>query len=339
MGIVLAVSDARRSTHLLCGDIHFRVGRSDDEAISCLASRQHGIVARGQLLDLGMGQRAIDHRLARGRLRRLHPGVYAVGHEAIPYPGRVVAAVMSVAPAAASHLTAAALWRITDPSAGAIHVTAAQSRRPRCRIIIHRAVLPAEDLEIVDGIPTTSVSRTLLDLSVTSQESFVRRLLKQAEFLNLTSAAELVRILGRYPRRRGRRVLARIVERYAASAGRTRSEFEDRFLEFCMQRGLPLPETNVALEIRGRRVEVDCVWESRKLIVELDGYHAHSSASAFHDDRARDRALIAAGWSPMRITWAQFHHEPDALEAELRDTLKLGPQTPVPRTSAERPTQ
>ena len=43
-----------------------------------------------------------------------------------------------------------------------------------------------------------------------------------------------------------------------------------------------------------------------------------TSALAFDDDRARDRALASANWTPLRATWSQLRYEPDQLAADLR---------------------
>jgi len=315
--------DARRSTPLLCGQIHVGEECADDEAVALLARRQHGIVARRQLRDLGLSGRTIEHRLAVGRLRRVHAGVYAVGHEAMPYPARVAAGVLSLLPnAAASHATAAAMWNLCDPAGGPIAVTARDSRRSRPGVRVHRARLPSTEVEVVDGVPVTSVPRTLLDLSGQVGLRRLRRLVKQAEFSRLTDRAALAEILERHPRRRGRRALARIVRGYVLGEGRTRSELEDRFLAFCAQRGLALPETNQMIDVGRGRLEVDCVWREARLIVELDGRAAHQTAAAFDEDRARDRALVAAGYSPMRVTWAHLHGEADTLEREIRNALE-----------------
>jgi hypothetical protein len=52
--------------------------RSIDAAISDLAARQHGVVARRQLRGLGLGDSSISHRAARGRLHAVHRGVFSV---------------------------------------------------------------------------------------------------------------------------------------------------------------------------------------------------------------------------------------------------------------------
>jgi len=317
----------RGSTHLLCGQLHVRRAGGDDEAIAELALLQHGIVSRRQLLEVGIGERSIDHRLGVGRLRRLHSGVYAVGHEANGRCGVALAAVLIAAPSAAvSHSTAVVLRDLGEAPALPVHVTATEARRRRRGIVVHRAVLPPEDVEIVDGIPVTSVARTLLDMSGVGDGGRLRRLVKRAEFEGLVDGDALAEILERYPRRRGRRALARIVEGHVVGAGRTRSELEDRFLAFCADRGLPMPETNVVVELPGGTIEVDCLWRKAGLVVELDGRRAHATEIAFEADRARDRSLIAAGLVPMRVTWAHLHRDPDTLERELRDALDTRPR-------------
>ncbi len=326
---VPAMPDPRGFTHLLCGLTHVRdPGVSDDEAIGALAARQHGVVGRPQLLELGIGRRSIEYRLRVGRLRRLYRGAraaYAVGHEALPLIARAAAAIIATGTgSAASHWTALALYELIERARPLIHVTSAHERRTRRGLFIHRATLPGEDLDLVDGVPVTTVARTCLDISAEGNDRALRTLIKRAEFRNLLDPSEIVDMLARYPRRRGRRTLARIAAGYALTAGPTMSPIEDDMIEFCGARGIPLPETNAPIRAGGRVRRVDCVWREARLAVELDGRDAHQRALAFEDDRERDRALTAAGWRPIRVTSAQLRHGADALEADLRRLLGLG---------------
>ncbi len=68
-------------------------------------------------------------------------------------------------------------------------------------------------------------------------------------------------------------------------------------------------------------MEADCVWRSSRVIVELDGRAVHGTAAAFERDRARDRALSAAGWRVVRVTWRQISEEARELAEDLSALL------------------
>ncbi len=79
-----------------------------DGRIGRLAGRQLGVVARAQLLALGVSARQVERRVAQGRLVAVHRGVYAVGHAHLTREGGWMAALLAAGPAAAlSHRTAA----------------------------------------------------------------------------------------------------------------------------------------------------------------------------------------------------------------------------------------
>lgn len=101
----------------------------------------------------------------------------------------------------------------------------------------------------------------------------------------------------------------------------TRSELDDRFLAFLDEGGLRAPLVNTMIEAARRRIEVDCVWPDRRLIVELDGHTTHATRRGYERDRGRDRALAVAGWRVVRITWRQLHEERETLVADLRALL------------------
>src|SRR6476660_6808251 len=104
----------------LCG---LRRTRRIEDAIAQLAEAQHGVVGRWQLVEVGLSERAVEHRVATGRLRPVARGVYAVGRGRISRRGKWAAAVLTSGPdAALSHRSAAALWGIRDPAAGAVDV-------------------------------------------------------------------------------------------------------------------------------------------------------------------------------------------------------------------------
>jgi Transcriptional regulator, AbiEi antitoxin len=155
--------------------------------VSELASRQWGVVARRQLLALGASTAVVDAWVRRGRLHRVHQGVYALGHTALRVEGRRLAAVLASGPdAVLSHRTAAAHWGLLRTDQTRIDVTAPRGRHGAPGIRLHRSrSLDAQDTTHHQGIPITTVTRTPLDLAATARPSELERALAQAERLHL----------------------------------------------------------------------------------------------------------------------------------------------------------
>jgi very-short-patch-repair endonuclease len=290
-----------------------------DRAIGALAEDQHGVVSRAQLLELGFDRGSITHRLKLGRLRQVHCGVYTIGHRLLTQDGRWMAAVLTYGPPAVlSHRAAAALWGMR---AGTwVEVTVPNGRRGKSGVQVHRAALPDDERTTHRGIPTTTVPRTLLDLTAVVTKRHLRGALREAEHLRLSDPLSLHDLIARYPRRPGLKAIKALLAEASVGARIIRSELEERFQDFLVRAGLPLPQTNVVIE----GYEVDCVWPNQRVIVELDGHASHSPTHAFELDRARDRRLEAAGWRVIRITWRQLEQEPDLVEADLRRLLLRG---------------
>jgi hypothetical protein len=232
-----------------------------DAAIARLAERQHGVVARHQILRLGIGRRAIGHRLECGRLHVLHRGVFAVGHRVLTREGGWMAAVLAIGPGAAlSHRSAAAMWGLRVAAGARTDVTVARKPRARAGIALHHAVLAPDEVTVVRGITVTTPPRTLLDLAGIVATRHLERAVNDAETLRLTDALSPEDLILRHPRSRGVPALRRILADGRVGATVTRSELEDRFLAFVDRADLPRPEVNTSLALADSWVEVDCLW-------------------------------------------------------------------------------
>jgi restriction endonuclease-like protein/putative AbiEi antitoxin of type IV toxin-antitoxin system len=283
-----------------------------------MAERQHGVIALRQLVALGFSRSAIRRRTAAGRLHRLHVGVYAVGHRRLSVNGRWMAAVLACGPTALlSHRDAAALHGLLGSSAHSIHVTAARRCWGRPGIKLHRSRLDPEDRTIVDGIPVTSVERTLLDLAEVVPRRLLERALEQAEQLRLLDVRAIDRVIDRAHGRHGIRGLRAALGAYRSTLHVTRSGLERRFLALCHEAGLPRPAVNVWLA----GMEVDVVWRDCRLAVELDTHAHHGTRAAFERDRARDAALQLAGYRVLRVTDRRLDAEPEAVMKTVRSLL------------------
>jgi predicted transcriptional regulator of viral defense system len=288
--------------------------RDLDEAIAGLARRQHGRIARRQLLALGLGSDAIKYRLARFRLHAVYRGVYAVGHDVPTREANWMAAVLAGGEdAVLAFRDAGALWGFRRHARAVIEVTTPRSQRPRRGIQFHRASLPSDEVTVHDRIPVTTVPRTLFDLATVLRPRQLERALNEAEALRLWDELSLLDLLRRYPRRAGSRAVRAVLEVRNAGAKVIRSDLELVFLEFLDRFGFPDPELNA--EVEG--FEVDAVWREQRVVVELDSRSFHMTVPAFETDRERDRKLQAAGWRTIRLTWRQLEHD----AAQLRDDL------------------
>jgi very-short-patch-repair endonuclease len=237
--------------------------------------------------------------------------------------GRWMAAVLASGPdALLSHWSAAALWGTRPNGRSRIDVTVAHRSRSSKQIHRHVSEVPEDERAIEEGIPTTSAHRTIFDLAAHEDLDGVVAMIKEAEYLNRWDRLSLPDLLERYPGKRGSRKVRLALERLEHDPpGRTRSKLEQRFAPFLRRHHLPLPRFNDWILLGSKRYQVDCHWPDFRQIVELDGWEGHGSKSAFQDDRARDRVLRVAGYSVIRLTWAQLASEPDAVAGDLRALL------------------
>ena len=283
-----------------------------DAAVMALAAGQHGIVTTAQLAAVGLGPRAIAHRVAHGRLVRVYRGVFQVGPLAAQH-GHEMAAVLATG-GVLSHHSAAKLWDILPHHDGDVHITViGEAPRPRPGLRVHRS--HSFNAAVKQGLPLTSPARTLIDLAPHLHQHELDRAAEQVQVLRLASRDEIVAQLGK---QRGVRALqAALFDEPAL----TRSEAERRLLHLVRAARLPRPETNAMVG----GYEVDMLWRRQRLIVEVDGYAFHSGRAAFERDRRRDAALQAEGYRVVRFTWRQITLEPHAVVARLA-TLLNAPQ-------------
>jgi hypothetical protein len=291
-----------------------------DVEISRLAERQHGVVSLPQLLFLGLSARAVRDRVATGRLIRIHRAVYAVGHGRLTKRGHWMAAVLAYGPSAKlSHRSASALQGIRPDNRPKTDVTVpSRSARSRPGIDVHvSTTLTEADVTTIDGIPCTTLARTLLDLAEVVDRQGLERAIDQAEVLRIFDLRAVEEVLSRANGRQGAAALRDVLTRYAGPT-LTETELEERFFALCREAGVPRPAVNVWITLDdGIAYKADFLWRAERLIVETDGWGSHGTRRAFEEDRRRDRRLSVAGWTVVRFTWRDVEREP----AEVAETL------------------
>jgi very-short-patch-repair endonuclease len=279
-----------------------------DAAIARLAANQHGVVTAAQLVNAGLSRGRISERASAGRLHPLHRGVYAVGHRRLSDEARWMAAVLACGEGAVlSHTSAAQLWGIrrrprrlseagADGEADDVHVTVPKTSgmRNRAGIVLHRCyTLIAGPHTRHDGIPVTTPARTLADLRPLLSPAQFTAALREAEFLRLPIAGQF-------------------------ESDGARTDLEQLMLAICRRHRLPRPEVNVKVD----QYEVDFLWRAERLIVEVDGWDAHRSRSAFEEDRVRDARLKLLGYEVVRFTWRRLSRDRSAVAKTIRALLR-----------------
>jgi hypothetical protein len=225
---------------------------------------------------------------------------------------RRLAAVLAVgALTAVSHRAAAemlGIWVSTPPTTE-ISTTRAHSPELEGVRVVHRL----EDLHerwitAVDGVPCTTVARTLVDLGAVLPENEVARCLDRAlgRCLVTVSAVEAARKAVARRGRRGAGVIRRVLEPHLACEP-VAGVFEARMARLISAQGLPpaVPEYEVWTEAGVFVARVDFAYPELRLAVEVDGFGPHSSLEVFRRDRRRQNALVSAGWTVLRFTWTE----------------------------------
>jgi hypothetical protein len=252
--------------------------------------------------------------VAEGRLHPLHRDVYAVGHPAIPYEGRLAAALFFAGNGATlSHGAAAWWWELVEEQPRNIDVSVPGRRRSTDGVRLHSR--RSFDRTWERRLPVTSVPQTLLDVAPTTSMNELRRLLAEVEYRWPRDLQPVQAIL-----RRGCPGSARLrsaLARRLPQLARCHSELERRFIFLCDARGLPLPEVNV----RYGGFTIDAMWRAQRVAVELDGLDGHRTPAQLESDHQRDLMLRTAGFVVLRYTWNQVTCQAEMVEADVRAAL------------------
>jgi hypothetical protein len=300
-----------------------------DRRVAAVAGGRRGVLTAGELRECGLTPTAIDTRVRRGWLHRLHRGVYSIGHGQPQWEGTLLAAVLACGPGALlSHYSAAEVWGFVDRLGRVPDVTvAARGYRARRGIQIHRsAPLRPEERRHHQALPLTAPARALLDLAATLDPPRTRMAVRRALGLQKVTLRQISRTLHSHKGRRGSKTLR---EAIAMGAAPTNSEKESDVLDLLLHLGFPRPDVNTPLLIAGRRVVPDLRWPAHRLILEIDSDAWHDNPLARADDRERQALLERHGETVRRIHWRDALFRPGKLTAALSSLTACADPTSV----------
>ncbi|MEA2348531.1 MAG: hypothetical protein QOG62_2318 [Thermoleophilaceae bacterium] len=260
----------------------------------------------------GLSDEQIKTRIARGSLQRMHRNVYRVGHSAPNREATLIAAVLACGEGSVlCGRSAAHLHQIIRGPVPKPEVLTLTERRV-AGITTHRSrTLIAADKTTAQGIPVTTVPRTLVDLAATLTAEQLARACHEAGVKHRTAPRQVEAVLKRRRRTPGAAPLRRILN---GDEPVLLSRLESAFIALLSETSLPLPTTNR----RAGSNRVDCRWPNHRLTVELDSFRFHNTRKSWEGDRVREREAHARGDAFRRYTWADVFDEPGRVAAEIK---------------------
>lgn len=309
---------------------------SSVRVIAAVAAAQDGVVARPQLLAAGLTRHEIQGHVSRGLLRPALRGIYVLGAGLLSHRQFLRCALLHAGPPAClAERSAAEQLELLRLRAGRAVVVAPASKVKRLLwtqielaetggfgvIIVRCSTTPVHWLP-VDGLPTTAVARTLVDLAGAQPARVVGWAWNEAEFRGILEVEDLTRELAGSPRA-GTRVVRRLLAAHrAVTTPTTRLIGRDElpFLKRIAAAALPAPAVNVPMQIAGQQYVADFYWPDHGLVVELDD-PGHLKPSARDRDVIRDAEFFNANLDVLRFLTTRVDAEPARCMSLLRGAL------------------
>lgn len=279
--------------------------------IARIAGRQHGNITWKQLRDTGVSKPGITRRVSNGLLHLEHATVYRVGHRAPSLTAKYMAAVLAAGPGAAlCGLAAAYHYGLLRGKPPAPEVVVAAHRRVRGVIVRRARQLDEADIRSWNGIPTTTIARTLVDLAAILPLEELARVHHEAHIRFKVQPAAIDAALARRPNTAGAALLRAVVH---GDTPLLLSRLEREFRRFLREHRFPMPLFN---RPEGAHY-VDCRWPDYRFSVELDSFRFHASRKAWEDDHERTRAAHRRGDTFRRFTWRDVFEDQTYLYDQL----------------------
>jgi hypothetical protein len=283
-----------------------------DHQIAALATHQHGVFRLGQAEAVGFTRDQREFRVRAGRWLVPHPGVFRIAGIPESWRTRLLESCWAAQGlAVASHRSAAELWGLPGRRTDLVELTCHRWRRAQASgLVVHETkALHTDDIEAVDGIPTTSVEQTLLGLAAVVHPSTAEMAFDSALRQGLTTAARLEQFVRRKGKkgRNGAGVLRRVLSMHDPLAGMPESAMETKLRQVLRRGGLPMPVFQYVIRDHGRFVaRVDAAYPELRIAIEFDSYEHHTGRNALVRDNDRRNQLRRIRWQTVTFTAADL---------------------------------
>ncbi|MCL6091661.1 MAG: DUF559 domain-containing protein, partial [Actinobacteria bacterium] len=303
---------------------------SHDDWLALLA-KQCGVAARDQLVTAGLSPRGLERAVASGLLERRGPRVFinplwSSGNDRrLEWKNKLFLTLCACSPrqragAAVFRRSAAVLWGldgldVVAEATGLAPIELAITRGdPSPGVLFHVRPLAPDQLNHLDGLPVTSVTRTLIDLGQVVGANTLERALESALRKGYVTVSGLSAVVDATPRLRGTSTLRSLLADRPTGLPPTDSDAETLFVQLVRRIKLPPPMRQYSVPTPSGTFRVDFAWPIVRIAVEIDGAQAHASPSALARDLRRQNqillALSSAGWILLRFSWHDLVAEP-----------------------------
>lgn len=297
------------------------------EACAVLFRAQHGVITRRQALTAGLTPRQIAYRIETKVWLPIGTSVYRHNTRRSTWRSNLLGVALEL-DAIASHRSAAALWGIDGFDDDPIEVTIGRTtglHRPHIRL--HRTTQwNLRDEVICDGIPTTGINRTLLDLAAVVGRRRLRQAVDDARRRELTDWSDLLATLEAHAvrGRNGAGKLRSFLDHHYGENTIPLSDWSNLVADLLETSGLgrPVFEHPVRVET-GQVFKLDLAYPTERVGIELDSVRYHLNLESFHNDPRRRNLLENAGWTVRNFTWADYRDRPHDLADTVRAALDL----------------
>lgn len=294
-----------------------------------VVERQHGVMSRAQVRGLGASRDALHSRLRSPGWVTVSPRVLKLAGSPPTFRQRCMAAALDAGRGAAvSHVAGAALWGLPGFDTEDLHVSrsrTATSRTSRLATVHEPRLLPDHHRTLIEGIPVTTVARTVFDLAGFLHPLRTERALDNAlprRLVDLeTVRAVAIELLEHG--RTGSALMRQLLSDRGAGYIPPASGLEARFFALLVEAGMELPDRQVDVGGEAWTGRVDFLYRRARLVVEIDSDVHHTAKLDIESDRRRDEALRVGGFHVLRITEQQVWQRPHEAVALVRAALRV----------------
>lgn len=282
------------------------------------ANAQWGCIRWDQALKLS-SKRQFRTLIAQGIFKKIHPATYVLTSDSLGWKQRACAVALSIPGSAISHTSAARLLGLTFAETTRLEVTApGTGEYKRTMVEVHNSLQLSSHTTLIDNIPVTDASRTIVDVSEYNTWKQMGAILDQARMLKLATPAQVNACLDRMDTKGRPRItgLRRALESRLDSDKDIDTFLEKRTLDWIRGNGFPEPETQIWYRGGSRPYRMDIWYAGFRLNIEPDGPH-HLLPHFALEDKKRDAELAARNIAVFRVPLDMEEHEFVRLFADL----------------------